>query len=618
MTTLLVVGGATPSSHALRFAAAERAGDRTLDVLVITPQAAAAFEGQGHAVARLGDWILKSGSPRLDDLQGTWDLCGLVDRELRLSGSWVVRGVDTWDASRIDFALYGASKWVRAINLSMAVLDGFRPERLAVEDCGTALNRALLAAASARGVPADALSSAAPPRGPGGLQGLRLMAAAARWAWPRGATRQGGAASRAIVLLNHARRNAEALQPVSERLQAGGRAVVHATVAPVAVSGVLPGAGVHRRLDRLPLGMHALSVALFAPRLASSVHARWRAARGRVIYRGVDVGVVASHELPGTLTAMLFGAALWAERAEVFLSAWRPALVVTTNERAVFGRAICRAAQARGLPVLLAQFGLVTAHPVIWSAPVAADAVAADGDESAEVLRSTGGCSNVVVTGQPAHDALLALGGATDVERARAEMGVPPGRRMVLYASHAFGEEAAGLASASEADRQALEHELRTVYAEVPRLPGLTLVVKPHPNESMEMHRGILNGFPGTSAVLLESTSSIRVPLVCCDVLITHHSTTGVDALVLGKPLMIVNFTGQPDAFPYVAEGVAAGAYRPEDVGPLVERLAGAGSPAVAEPIRQAFLRRHAAGGDGRAAERVVALAEKLLASSLR
>jgi len=79
--------------------------------------------------------------------------------------------------------------------------------------------------------------------------------------------------------------------------------------------------------------------------------------------------------------------------------------------------------------------------------------------------------------------------------------------------------------------------------------------------------------------------------------------------MALGKSLLIINLTGQPDSIPYVQEGVALGVYQEGRTEQTILRLLNTNHP---NPdwikCRQNFIRRHLTSDDGHSAERVAQL----------
>jgi predicted glycosyltransferase len=98
------------------------------------------------------------------------------------------------------------------------------------------------------------------------------------------------------------------------------------------------------------------------------------------------------------------------------------------------------------------------------------------------------------------------------------------------------------------------------------------MVIKPHPGDTMcDWHNKILEK-EDYSATLLDPKANTFEALFASDIVLTITSTTAIEAMILGKLVVIVNLTGKPDPMPYVVSGAALGAYKEDDVLPAIEK----------------------------------------------
>lgn len=356
-------------------------------------------------------------------------------------------------------------------------------------------------------------------------------------------------------------------------------------------------------------GAHALqSIGTVVEFLTSG---KWRdsVARVGVDWDGMPLATLAEPEISFGLARLLCNAARMVACARAMLNRESPAIVLLTNERAGFGRAIGLAARTASIPSILVP-GLIRPHP-LWLPGIAADIAAVEGEASAEVIRKGDITSEVrvAVTGPPKHDLLLSRAAATSRPTICERYGVDPDRPIVLYASHAFGEQSAKI-KRNFAEQRMLAREIEAVYGAVNSLTDVQLVVKPHPNEEMRLHQETLERLKGRNLHLIAKNEEIYPLLFACDVLVTHRSTVGLEAVLLDKPVVIVNLTGRPDAFPYVQSGVAIGAYDAFAVQPVIR--AALFDPVTRQQMaasRPGFLCRYAFRGNVSATDQVVDLA---------
>ena len=98
------------------------------------------------------------------------------------------------------------------------------------------------------------------------------------------------------------------------------------------------------------------------------------------------------------------------------------------------------------------------------------------------------------------------------------------------------------------------------------------------------------------------------------ELVIVSHSTVGIEALILDKPLIDVNLTKMPFYQDYVKEGVALGVRNEEDLLPAIKSiLENEVVRKKLEKNRQKYVYEHAYKMDGKAAERVTNLIKEMI-----
>lgn len=91
----------------------------------------------------------------------------------------------------------------------------------------------------------------------------------------------------------------------------------------------------------------------------------------------------------------------------------------------------------------------------------------------------------------------------------------------------------------------------------------------------------------------------------------TYASTTGMEAVALNKPVIVVNLTGRPDPVEYVKERVALGVYKEEDLKPAVEQLLRDDSELAKN--RKKYVEKYLYKIDGKATERIINLIKEVI-----
>ncbi len=244
------------------------------------------------------------------------------------------------------------------------------------------------------------------------------------------------------------------------------------------------------------------------------------------------------------------------------------------------------AAKALGIPSVGVQHGTIMPTHFMYALPrghvqhaPVPDYFCAYGEYATEVL-SVHGCyppDRVWITGAARLDPLVTR--LPDQSAARAALELPADARIVVLATQTFPWFVSAMRAVLECMR---EH------------PEALLCLKRNPSihampltqiEAMAADLGVRNvrGFEAHTELLLAA----------CSVWISASSTTILEATLIGRPTICLNFSGQPDRYPDVEEGVSMSA---RGVGELKTALAHVLSPAGADPCekrRLAFLKRH-------------------------
>lgn len=275
----------------------------------------------------------------------------------------------------------------------------------------------------------------------------------------------------------------------------------------------------------------------------------------------------------------------------------RPALLAVTDETGLLGKAVAMQGRKWGVPTLNVQHGVRADSP--WIEDQLFDRFAVFGPSTSEVFVERGNDPAIFVpTGVPRYDRLFRRQGIKSRQQVAADLGLDSNRQVVTFASQrAWGRMT-----------PAVKRETLLALFRACRRTDVQLVLKLRHGQSdyvpVEATRE-----PGWEHVKVIAEYDLYDLLNASDVVVTAYSTVGMETVALGKPLLIINLTGQPDPIPYVQEGVALGVYQPEQVGQALLRLLNTDHP---NPdwmqCRQDFIRRHLTSDDGRSAERVAQL----------
>jgi hypothetical protein len=228
---------------------------------------------------------------------------------------------------------------------------------------------------------------------------------------------------------------------------------------------------------------------------------------------------------------------------ERYIQRTRPDLVVSTTSPR-FELALLRAARRQGVPsVALGDLFLIDEREWILSGDYA-DHLAVISPVVAEALKRDGLTGvQTHVTGNPAFDSMLP--GPQDAERRaslREKLGLS-GRTVILWSATQLG--AVALDGRPYALPEQVVEAMERICA---RDPDFAYLLRPHPNAPFGMPEGARNGLLDHG--LLEAMDAILVADVVC----TEVSTMGLQAALLGKPVVCVAF---PDEAGYPHYGLA-------------------------------------------------------------
>jgi hypothetical protein len=142
--------------------------------------------------------------------------------------------------------------------------------------------------------------------------------------------------------------------------------------------------------------------------------------------------------------------------------------------------------------------------------------------------------------------------------------------------------------------------------------PDVVLCIKKH-QSSRAMSADALRALAGSlgAANVRVFEGDLDLLLFASDVWISASSTTILEATLIGTRSICLNFSGEPDRYPYVEDGASLPARSVEELGESLSQLLDAGADPARERGRTGFLIRHAGPTkDGRAAS---TLADRLV-----
>jgi glycosyltransferase involved in cell wall biosynthesis len=157
----------------------------------------------------------------------------------------------------------------------------------------------------------------------------------------------------------------------------------------------------------------------------------------------------------------------------------------------------------------------------------------------------------------------------------------------------------------------AIGQALPALARAVDGMEGVHCLIKPHPAEPSEPYEGALRATAARRTRVLPASADLLELLNAADVLVTVESLSAVEALVLGRPVVVLETPNHLRDL--VEKGVALGVAKGADPGAtLWTVLCDAETREQLEQARQRYLSELAMGVDGRAVERILELVRTL------
>jgi hypothetical protein len=376
----------------------------------------------------------------------------------------------------------------------------------------------------------------------------------------------------------------------------------------------------HKDQGIVPIERFAPERALAASRVIyrdrhAARHLLWNSAelRAHAVIRGCDCWPIVGEQLAGIALLQFPWSARAMDEAAAALEAVAPDVAVTYAEAGGWGRALALECRRRRIPLAGLQHGFIYRHWLNYrhepdeaiadarntsdqGFPFPAATLLFD-DHAARHLTSAGHFppNSLAVTGSPRFDELAAaMRGVTpaDIEELRRSAGIERDAALVLFAAK---------------EREA-RHALPALSAAVRAMPGVHLVIKPHPAETPEVYGTVVAGARNISVA--PAGAELPALLAAARAVVTVNSTVAIDALAFGLPSVVI---GLPNNLtPFVESGRMLGAGTVEEIRTALSKVL------YDQEFRSTIERGPAAGrsgGDGQAATRS---AEAILALAAR
>lgn len=241
----------------------------------------------------------------------------------------------------------------------------------------------------------------------------------------------------------------------------------------------------------------------------------------------------------------------------------RPDLFIAIEVNYILRNAI-RYCKQQGIPNLIVQHGTPNQYSLHAFAPFEGDCFAAWGDFTKEFLTANHvDPQKIVLTGGVPFDRTLAI--IPDREKIAQALDIDPGKKWIVFTTQGVGagdrpSEEEIFSGCVEIAKRAMQHQ------------DYQLIYQVHPGQTIEDIKKIIDTAEGHNAVVGKYKNTEEL-MAASEGVITFFSTTALDAVLLGKPLLLINLIDDKDFFPFIKMGVALGAYSKEEIGQAYDEL---------------------------------------------
>ena len=211
----------------------------------------------------------------------------------------------------------------------------------------------------------------------------------------------------------------------------------------------------------------------------------------------------------------------------------------------------------------------------------------------------------VFVVGQPRIDLIFRKD--FDSDKFLSGLGIPEDKKMALLTTQPLP---------SFWNRKDHKEFVTAIVTAMDSFPDEELVIKLHPEEKVEDYQEILKEI-GRDNIRLYKDIDIYDLINACNLLMTTHSTTALEAMILNKPVLCIDFTGRCPTTVYTDDGAAIGIHRQADLIPAIDKaLHDPGTQELLKQGRKRFLKKHIYKPDGKTSKRVAELIIQLIEES--
>jgi len=296
----------------------------------------------------------------------------------------------------------------------------------------------------------------------------------------------------------------------------------------------------------------------------------------------------------------------------------KPKSVITPTETSEFDKSLFLACQKAKVPVIAVQHGVINndlrcIHDVgevslseikPQHCPIPTiTAVYGQGDKDFLIKRGNYPENSLVITGNQRYDFLPKKIKEYNKAEILEKFQLNPNKKIILFMTCPFS---------SKMDLQILTEE---ILKETTLLKDVQLIIKVHPVENENNYISLVESIKGKNIenVVIIKKADIFELLFASDIAITTYSNSAIEAMILNKPLIIMNLTGSDFPLDYSQGGAAIKIEEKGLLKKLIQDLLSNESIRInlLEKSKE-YLNKNMYKVDGKASERMVKIVEEL------
>lgn len=291
----------------------------------------------------------------------------------------------------------------------------------------------------------------------------------------------------------------------------------------------------------------------------------------------------------------------------------KPNLILLVNEYSWRERSLVLAAKLLNIPVMAIQHGVIHEFhrgymygkkEITLGCPLP-DITAVYGYYYYNLLTEISSYpkDRVIVTGQPRYDHLFAVEQKYSRNQVIDKYKIDPNSKIILWTTQCHG---------LSMKENIVNFETAFNCIDNLKEEDITLIIKQHPGETNKYTKLIYRFLKKykINVIITAKDADTYELIYACDVLMTKSSTTILEAILLDKPVIVLNLSGERDVINFVQEGVAKGVYNQTSLEPTILSLL---SSDDLKSYRHKFISQYLFKNDGRATTRVIQAINNLL-----